>query len=321
VKIVRGLDAIEGTLEHSVLTIGNFDGFHRGHQQLVAQSALLAANDKAPVVALTFEPHPLEVVRPESAPPRLSTLNTKLALLSQAGVDVTVVADSNPELLGMEPEAFVERLATLFRPIHIVEGSTFGFGKGRRGTPQMLVSLGERFGYAGCIIEPVKLQIEYDESVPVSSSLIRGLLNEGKARRAALCLGRCYSIEGRVAPGEGRGADLGFRTANLEDVQQLIPADGVYAGAARIRDERVLAAISIGTNPTFEGTRRKLEAHLIDFKDEIVGETIDVEMGIWLRAQRKFESVQSLSGQIEADVSAVREWGRLAAEGPGECAI
>ena len=313
VKIVRGLDASELSLERSVLTIGNFDGFHRGHQQLVAQSALLGANDRAPVVALTFEPHPLAVLRPEDAPPRLSTPDMKLALLSQAGVDVVVVAASMPDLLRMEPEAFVERLVSLLGPIHIVEGSTFRFGRNRRGTPELLVSLGVRLGFVGCVIEPVKLQVEDDEFVPVSSSLIRGLLSEGKVRRAALCLGRCYSVAGRVGSGAGRGADLGFRTANLECVEQLVPADGVYAGAAHLRGTSVPAAISIGTNPTFDGAQRKLEAHLLEFGDEIVGEPIEVELRIWLRAQRKFESVEALRGQIEADVAAVREWGRHAA--------
>jgi len=293
-----------------VLSIGNFDGFHRGHQQLVTQSALLAANSRAPVVAITFEPHPTAVLRPQDAPARLSTLDQKLRFLAGAGVDVTVVAESNARLLGMEAESFVDLLVDRCRPIHFVEGATFRFGRGRRGTSELLRSIGRAKGFSVCIIEPVRLQIEEDEPVPVSSSLIRSLIVAGKMHRASLCLGRRYALRGRVGRGAGRGVDLGFRTANVESTQQLIPADGVYGGAATVGSDRALAAISVGTNPTFDGTERKVEAHLLDFGREITGETLEVEFGVWLRAQRKFESANALRSQIEGDIAAVREWGR-----------
>jgi len=213
----------------------------------------------------------------------------------------------------MEPESFVDMLVRRLRPVHIVEGSTFRFGRARRGTPEMLAALGAEHGFGVRIIEPVRLQDD-DGPVPITSSLIRGLVGDGKVRRAALCLGRNYTIRGTVVAGARRGAELGFPTANLQAIDQLIPADGVYAGSAVVAGGRCLAAISVGTNPTFQGVDRKVEAHFLDVDKTLTGEPIDLEFGNWLRAQRKFDSVASLRGQIEADVAAVRAWNNHAGQ-------
>jgi riboflavin kinase / FMN adenylyltransferase len=318
VNIVRGFDESTPSVDRSVVLIGNFDGLHRGHQQLLTQGGLLAAQDRAALIVLTFDPHPMSLIAPEKVPERLMTLADKLDLLEQYGVSTAVVAESTPELLHLEPERFIDLVVDRFSPKHIVEGSTFGFGRHRRGTPEMLRELGTKHGYQACIIDPVQLQIDRDEVVTVSSSVIRKLIRDGNVGRAALCLGRPYSIAGRVVSGEGRGTGLGFPTANVGDVEQLLPADGVYAGSALVAPQpdgeplRCIAAISVGTNPTFGGSSRRIEAHLIDLDEgdhNFCEARIHVEFAVWLRSQKKFDSPESLSRQIAADVEAVRSYG------------
>lgn len=305
-KVIHGIEAVS-PMSGSVLTIGNFDGVHRGHQQLLAQGALFATHRNVPLVVVTFEPHPLAVLRPKSSPARLTTLADRLDLLAQHGADMTAVAAVTGELLAMEARAFVELMVERFHPTHIVEGSTFGFGRGRKGTADTLRTLGGELGYEACIIPPVQLAIHEDAMATVNSSLIRSLITEGQVHTAALALGRPYSIAGRVAPGAGRGRGMGFPTANVSDVDVLVPADGVYAGAARVGATKSVAGISIGSNPTFGGSERKIEAHLLDFRHDVVGETIRLEFGKWLRPQRAFESREALMEQIACDIAAVAE--------------
>ncbi len=309
VKVIRGFESPELHFDRSVLSIGNFDGVHRGHQQLLAQGAVLATNENAPLMVLTFEPHPLAVLRPADPPQRIMRLDDKLDLLAQHDVDVAVVAASTGDLLGLEAERFVAMVVEKFHPTHIVEGTTFGFGRGRRGNPDTLRALGEELGFEACIIPPVQLTIESSETVTVSSSVIRRLLNEGRVHLAALALGRPYSITGEVVAGAGRGRTLGFRTANVNHFETLLPADGVYAGTARVGRTKSLAGISIGTNLTFGGGQRKDEAHLLDFEREVIGERICIELGTWLREQRAFDSPEALREQIAADIEAVRAHG------------
>lgn len=309
-KIIHDLDALDPPLEKSVLLIGNFDGVHRGHQQLLAQGALFAADDHAPLVLLTFDPHPLSILRPEHAPAKLTTVSEKADLLENFGVSILIITKTTPDLLAIEAEDFVEFICRKCKPTHIVEGATFGFGKNRRGTPELLTQLGGKYNYQACIIDPVKLQIDKDETIPISSSVIRRLILSGHVGRAALCLGRPYAICGNVVSGAGRGKNLGFPTANVGDVDQFIPSDGVYAGAATLADgSRHLAGISIGTTPTFGGDERKIEAHLVDYDGTIRGETIRVEFSMWIREQKKFASVDELKTQISADIQAIREHG------------
>ncbi len=307
-KVLHGLEAPDPALSQSVLTIGNFDGVHRAHQQLLAQAGLFAANTGGPVIVLTFEPHPLTVVAPTKAPPRLSTLDEKLRNLAQAGADITVVAKSEPKLLGLEAEEFLEEIIIRrFHPTHIVEGPSFGFGRGRKGTPELLRTVAERFNCKVRIVEPVTLQLENGEALMVSSSLIRRLLTEGEVRRASLCLGRPYALTGQVARGAGRGAKIGFPTANVSASEQLVPADGVYSGRAHVQNNTYTAAISIGSTPTFGGSGRQIEAHLLDFDGALYGESIRIEFERRLREQKKFDSPAALAEQLHRDVSAVRQ--------------
>lgn len=306
-RVIRGPEFDRLELSACVLTIGNFDGVHRGHGQLIAQAGLCAADRDVPVAVLTFEPHPLSVVGPRQAPPRLTPLDEKLTQLGHAGADVVVVADSTPALLGLTPEEFVDRvIVPRFHPSHVVEGASFGFGRGRRGTTERLSELGRTRGFEICVVEPVRLQVEPHESVLVSSSLIRKLLQDGKVHRAELCLGRPYALIGTVGRGAHRGAGLGFPTANVVSPGQLVPGDGVYVGEARVAGTVHPAAISIGTAPTFEGTAGQVEAHLLGFSGDIYGRPIRLDFHHFLRTQRKFASRDDLIEQVTADVADVR---------------
>lgn len=310
-KVIRGLDTPELDIRASVLTVGNFDGVHRGHQQLLAQGGLIAADTGHSLTVLTFEPHPLSVVAPSRAPIPLTTLPEKLAQLAAAGAHCTVVAESEPALLGLEPEDFVrDVIAKRFSPSHIVEGPSFGFGRGRRGTVDLLRKLGRERGFEVCVVGPVELQVEPNETVLVSSSLIRDLVRAGRVHRAALCLGRPYALIGPVVPGHGRGKPLGYPTANLQVGNVAIPADGVYSGVVRLEDQTWPAAVSVGTAPTFGDNPRQIEAYLLDFDGDLYGRTVRLEFLRWLRPQEKYTSADDLAQQMDRDVADVRAHAR-----------
>lgn len=311
-KTVHGLESLDPPLTRSVLTIGNFDGMHRAHQQILAQAGLFAANTGGPVVVLTFEPHPLTVVAPAQAPPRLSTIEEKLHDLERAGAEITVIAKSTTELLHLEAEPFVEEVVMRrFRPTHIIEGPSFRFGRARRGTPELLRKVAAGFGCEVHIVEPVTLQIDEGETLLVSSSLIRRLISDGKVRRAGLCLGRPYTLTGQVVEGDRRGRTIGFPTANLEVLGKLVPGDSVYAGRAVVGGRTYSAAISVGVNPTFGGTQRRVEAHLLDFEDDLYGRSLRLEFLRRLRRPKTFDSPNDLVKQLRRDVEAVRHAGEV----------
>jgi len=317
VNVIQGLDQLNAPLAQSVLTIGNFDGVHRAHQQLLAQAGLFAANTGGPVVVLTFEPHPLSVIAPDRAPERLTPPHEKMRLLSVNGADLVVIATSDSALLAVEPEDFVDDIVWgRFHPTQIVEGPSFGFGRARRGTPEMLRMLAARHGCETHILAPVTLEIHAHDTLLVSSTVIRGLLREGKARRAALCLGRPYALFGTVVRGAQRGRTIGFPTANVEPEDQLVPGDGVYSGTAEVADVTRPCAISIGRTPTFGDGGRLVEAHLLDFAGDVYGAPVRLELHRRLRGQRKFDSADALAEQLRRDVAAVRsEFGGSGATG------
>jgi riboflavin kinase/FMN adenylyltransferase len=312
VKVYRGLEELEPPLAKSVLTVGNFDGVHRAHQQLLAQAGLFAADQGVPAVAMTFDPHPLAILAPEKVPARLSTLDDKLREFERAETDVAVVLRTTRELLALEARAFVkEVLVNRFHPTHVVEGPSFGFGRGRSGNPEVLRELGKEFGFAVHIIEPMTLVFEGGDPVMVSSSLIRALLREGKVHRAALCLGRPYTVGGPVQSGAKRGRQLGFPTANVHVREQMLPADGVYAGRVRVGEEWHLSAISVGSQPTFADGVYELEAYLLDFAGDLYDREVRVEFQRFLRPQEKYDDIDALIRQMKRDVEDVRrstEW-------------
>ncbi|HUU85790.1 MAG TPA: bifunctional riboflavin kinase/FAD synthetase [Phycisphaerae bacterium] len=321
-KVFHGLDSVTPALTASSLTIGNFDGMHRGHQRIVAQTIRLAADAGAPAVALTFEPHPLDIVAPERAPSRLTVLSEKLDQLAAAGIDVTVVARADRALLALTPEQFAGRIVERLHPTYIVEGASFGFGRGRSGTTETLRKLGPGHGFEVFVVDPVQVHLDSDTVVDISSSLIRRLLTDGQVHRAAECLGRPYALAGEVVTGARRGVRLGFPTANIDVGGQLVPADGVYAGTARLAVDSPAgagqwpAAVSIGSTPTFqesgEQIQRRVEAHLLDADPDtdLYGQEIRLDFGVRLRGQERFESPDGLQAQIARDVEAVRRYTR-----------
>ena len=290
------------------MSIGNFDGIHLGHRKLLELAdAMRALSSSGRVAIVTFEPHPFTVLRPELAPPRLTPPHTKQALLEAAGVDDYVILPPAPEVLNLTAENFWAILRDQARPARLIEGNTFTFGKGRGGTIERLREWSAASNITLDIVAPVDAVLRDLTVVPVSSSLIRWLVAHGRMRDAAICLGRTYTLHGDVVRGFGRGRQLGVPTANLHCDDQLIPADGVYAGRCAVGGKTYAAAVSIGSLPTFDERKFQVEAHLIGFDGDLYGRTIDVEMLDWVREQWKFKGVGPLKAQIARDIEVIRE--------------
>lgn len=296
--------------ERSVVTIGVFDGVHRGHERVVRRAVEVAAERGLRAVALTFEPPPEEVVRPGYRPLRLTSAKRRAHLLRELGVDEVVVLPFTLEVAELSPADFVRQvLADRLRAAAIVVGEDFAFGHQASGDVETLRTLGEKYDFTA-------------EGVPlvqgVSSTLIRERLVTGDVAGAAADLGRPHRVEGVVVRGYQRGRQLGFPTANVESPPQTaIPADGVYAGwmecvpvanlPALYEGERWPAAISVGTNPTFEGVPRTVEAYALDRDDlDLYGVHVAVDFAARLRGNTRFESIEELVEQIHADVDQVR---------------
>jgi len=300
-----------------VLSVGNFDGVHAGHTAILSRARGLADALHLPLIALTFEPHPLVVVAPDRAPATLTPLDEKVSLLLEAGADQVVVARSEPVLLEKSARAFIAEIVVgRLNARHVVEGRTFGFGAGRRGDVDLLAALGPELGFVVVVVEPVCVALPSRETVQVSSSLIRRLLTEGAVEAAAACLNRTYVLSGQVGRGHGRGKALGFATANLRCAGQLIPGEGVYAGFGEVEGARRPAAISIGRTPTFGDNDVQVEAHLLDCREELLGRRLRLGLVARLRDQRRFDSPAALAEQIARDVEAVR---KVAAEWESKC--
>ena len=300
----------------TVVVIGNMDGVHIGHAALVRRARQIAdsAHDTTRVVALVFDPHPQTVLRPHAAPARLTTFARRAEILGTLGVDEVVRLEPTGNLLAESPDQFIERLVGDLAPLAVVEGPDFRFGRGREGDVQTLARLGARYGFAVEVVEPVEAVLTDLTAAAASSSLARWLIGEGRVRDAALVLGRPHGITGTVVRGDRRGRTIGFPTANLES-ECLSPADGVYSGIARLQDGReLLAAISVGTKPTFGGTSSIVEAHLLDARSS--SEAIEglpeynwpmlLEFHHWVRDQAKFGSIEALVDQMGRDCQRVR---------------
>jgi riboflavin kinase/FMN adenylyltransferase len=229
----------------------------------------------------------------------------KRQLLRQAGVTHLLELEPTPEVLNVTAEQFWARLRDEARPAHLVEGPDFNFGKGARGNVSLLREWTRSSGVNFTVLEPFDVTLPGMHIVPVSSSLIRWLIASGRVRDAAACLGRPYMLRGRVVEGYRRGAQLGFPTANLDVGEQLIPADGIYAGRAQVDGRSYRAAVSIGSAPTFEGARRQVEAYLLDFRGDLYGRTLDLELTGWVRDQMRFPSIERLAERIKMDVEMV----------------
>ncbi len=299
-RLPSGLPATPGT----VVTVGTFDGMHRGHWKVLEAVRRRAEDAGMPAVLATFHPHPLRVVRPHDAPPLLTTPREKTEILAESGLDYAVFLPFTEVLRSYPPERFVEEiLIGRLRMRQLVIGYDHGFGRGRSGDVDTLRGIGARVGFGVEVVEALEV-----EGGAISSSRIRAALAEGRVEDAAAALGRPYSIGGRVVRGEGRGRELGFPTANIHiaDPDKLIPREGVYAVTATIGGRSLPGVLHHGPRPQFEGSAPSVELHLLDFDRDLYGRDVRVEFRTWLREIRKFESVDALIDAIRGDCDRAR---------------
>lgn len=314
-QIVEGLNGLRMIPPGAILAIGNFDGLHRGHRRILELGRELRTKTGGELAVVTFEPHPLTVLRPEKAPPRLTPSALKREMLAEAGVDRLVILPPTHDLLDLSAENFWAILRDEVRPAHLVEGESFTFGKGRGGTIDKLREWSNGTAVKLHVIGPVEVVLLDLMIVPASSSLIRWLLAHGRVRDAAICLGKPYTLEGTVIKGYQRGRTIGVPTANLDCGQQMTPGEGVYAGRCSIDGKTHPAAVSIGRMETFgEKLRQQIEAHLIGFDGDLYNRTIRVDLLDWAREQRKYDGLEALMDQIRKDIEWTKKRATLEAQ-------
>jgi riboflavin kinase/FMN adenylyltransferase len=299
----RGVETVPTKWGRCVVTIGVFDGVHRGHQRIIGRAVELGRELGIPSLVLTFDPHPIEVVRPGSHPPLLTGQRYKADLVEGLGVDVFCVLPFTTALMQLTAEEFVH--SVLVERLHasaVVVGENFRFGNQGAGTVASLSEDGRRFGFS---VEGFPLQGSGDRTW--SSTYIRSCVAAGDMEAAAEGLGRPHRIHGVVVRGDQRGREIGYPTANLEPLPfSAVPADGIYAGRLVRREQLLPAAISIGTNPTFAGTDRRVEAYVLDFDQDVYGEHVGLEFVAKLRDTERFDTVDALTAQMALDVERTR---------------
>ncbi len=311
----RGLNDVPADWGRCVLTIGVFDGVHRGHAQLIGRAVESARERGIPSVLMTFDPHPMSVVRPGSYPAQLTTLTRRAELAEDLGIDVFCVVPFTSEFMKLTPARYAHDL--LVERLHVVEvivGENFTFGKKAAGTIATMREMGGRFGF-----EVVGAKLLAEHAVTFSSTYIRACVDAGAVSAAAEALGRPHRVEGVVVHGDGRGRMLGFPTANVAPpMHAAIPADGVYAGwftvlgpgptiGEVIAGKPAMSAISVGSNPTFSGRTRTVEAFVLDGEADLYGQHVAVDFVEHLRGMERFRSVEELTVQMRKDVERARE--------------
>lgn len=300
-KLIRDLNDLPAAARSGAVSVGNFDGVHLGHAR-IAQRLIAAARDvRGPAVAFTFNPHPAMLLRPDRCPAPLTTIDRRAELLAELGVDVVVAYPTDQPLLRLTAREFFDRiLRSQLDARAIVEGPNFCFGRDRLGTIETLREFAAKDGVAIHVVEPVVA-----DGNQVSSSAVRRLISQGDVAAAQKLLTQPYRITGTVARGAGRGATIGFPTANLTDVATLLPALGVYGGAAQVANRRWPAAINLGPNPTFGETAVKVEVHLIGFTGSLYHQPLAVDFRQRIRDVQTFPNVDALKQQLREDVRRV----------------
>lgn len=301
-QIVRGLESFPPDARPSVVALGTFDGVHLGHRAILGTAVTHAREAGLQALACTFEQHPIEILQPARAPRSITTVEERLALIAETGVDGVVVLSFTPELAAVEPEAFVkEVLLGRLRAQQIVVGFNHRFGRGARGDAGLLQELASRLGFRAHVVPPLTVG-----GVPVSSSEVRTALQRGDVVAAARFLGRPYAIGGTVTSGAGRGRTLGFPTANLAPDGNLLIPRGVYGCLAHVDGVVHPTVVNIGVRPTFAETTLAIEAHLLDFTGDLYGRRMRLDFMLHLREEMRFPSVEDLKAQIARDVEAAR---------------
>lgn len=303
-----GAAAVPAHLRGGIVALGNFDGFHRGHQAVVGRAVARARAEGRPAIVATFDPHPMRYFKPDTPPFRLTTLDQRQRLFGEAGADAMLVFAFDAALAGLSARAFAEqRLVDLIGVGGVATGTDFTFGKGRDGDVTVLRALGEALGFSVDTVAPVEATGEV-----ISSSRIREALQAGKPRDAAALLTRPFAIEGVVEPGVKLGRELGYPTANLRLGNYLRPRYGIYAVRGRLPANgpfggRILdGAANLGIRPSFDPPVELLEPYFFDFSGDLYGQTIEVELIEFLRDEAKFDSLDALKAQIAADCEAAK---------------
>ncbi len=308
-QIVTFPDAPRPKWPYPVVALGNFDGLHRGHQQLIDGVRRHARERAGTSVAMVFDPHPPRVLRPDKAPPLLMTLDQKLDAFERAGLDGVAIVRFTPELSRWEPELFVETvIIDWLRAAEVWVGANFLFGRDRSGTFTLLRAIGEDRGFRVEKIDPVR----YKEFV-VSSTRIRHLVAEGRVDEAGALLGHHYFIDGEVVRGDGRGRTLGFPTANLRTANELVPANGIYATMVALGETWHRAVTSVGVRPTIGDGQFTIETYLLDGTYDLYGQRLRVAFVQYLRPEAQFDGLDALKAQIARDCAdAMRLFTRMA---------
>ena len=309
-KWIRGAASIDEPLLRPVLTIGNFDGLHVGHRSIMETVVDRARAIRGSAVVYTFDPHPRVVLRSDSAPRMLVTLDQKLELFEELGVDVAIVEPFDAGFARVSPERFVhDYVHARVNPQEVYVGYDFHFGRDREGSMRLLTETGPQLGFAVTVIPELTVG-----GRDVNSTRIRQLLETGDVQEAALLLGRPFSIRGEVVLGDRRGREIGFPTANLKTPNEVLPAAGVYAGRLWRRDssrtsgvEPLPVVANVGQRPTFQDGHGVIaEAHVLDFDGDLYGESVDLSFEVRIRDERRFPSVDALREQIALDAQAAR---------------
>jgi riboflavin kinase/FMN adenylyltransferase len=299
-ELYRNLADIIKPSTDSYVTVGNFDGVHLGHQMLFSEVVMNAYKNKGTSVVVTFDPHPLQVLRPEIGIKLISTYEQKVELISYAGIDVLVVIPFTKEFAKTSAESFVDDiLISTIGVKELVVGYDYAFGKGRQGNIEFLKEQGEQKGFPVSVVEPF-----YVDEMLVSSTKVRELVNEGRMMDVKKLLGRSYQIRGTVQEGKKRGGPVvGFPTANLHiSEEDLCPRHGVYVTQVVYDGKCYGGVLNIGYNPTFGGNRLSVETHIFDFNQEIYGKKIKINLLKFLRGEQKFSGPAELADQIKEDI-------------------
>jgi riboflavin kinase / FMN adenylyltransferase len=297
-KIVRGTKNISGPFPYPVVTLGNFDGVHVGHQILFRKAAEIALEKGGTSIAFTFEPHPLKIIAPEKVPPLLTHFHKKMELIEACNIDRIICADFTRQFADQRPRDFSKNiLSDKIGVKEMVVGFDYAFGRGREGTIPYLKKMGEEFGFIVHVVEPFQL-----DGLTVSSSHVREVIESGNMESARKFLGRHYSIVGPVVAGYKTGQAIGFPTANIDTSKVQIPGTGVYAVRMIYQNESYDAVANIGFNPTFHRDRLSVEVHIFDFNQVIYGKEIEVEFIARIRSEIEFKSKEELVVQINKDI-------------------
>ncbi len=297
-QIIRDLAQLRRQFPYPVVTLGNYDGVHLGHQQIFQKVMDRAREMSGTSVIFTFEPHPLKVLSPSTAPPLLNTFRRKMELFEAYGIEVVICAEFTREFAATPPEDFIGNiLVDQVGVKEILVGYDYAFGRGKQGTTDAMAEMGKQYGFQVNVIPAFTLHEEV-----VSTTRLRELVRQGEIRKVCALLGRCYASEGMVVAGDHRGKTLGFPTANLHSHNEIFPKQGVYAVQVEYEDRLFDGVANIGTHPTFGEGKVTIEVHIFDFHEEIYGQFVRVLYRERLRDEKTFDSKESLVRQIQQDI-------------------